>query len=158
MAGLVSAPLHGGFNQNGGGYYIVLTSLTGAQILNYAGGSGSGGAYATGLVSTYSGIAGQGGPAIPSVGNFSTAFFGQGRLIKDMGKTVVSSGRTFRKFQAVVVGAAAPGNSSPTFGVNGPVGTTTVPGYMTAYLEIGREGAGATGAGVGGLPLIARYA
>jgi hypothetical protein len=159
MASLVDAPLKGGFNQSGGGYYMIFTALTGAQILNYNGGSGSGGSYNVGLVSTYVGVSQNGGPAVPNVGltdtDWSTAYFRAGRLLKDMGKTVVSSGRTFRKFQAVYNGLAS--NSSPTFGVGGPAGTTTAPGYLSVYLEVGREGAGVAN-GANPLPLIARYA
>jgi hypothetical protein len=58
-------------------------------------------------------------------------------ILKDLGKTVVSSGRTFRKVQLVV--------SSPTntFGVNG---SSPSPGYggedyLTGYIELGLGGA-----------------
>lgn len=141
MAGLVDAPLKGGFNQSGGGYYMVLSTLSLDRVLSYLGGSGSGGSYNVGSLSTFFGAAqaGVGPSAVPS-GDFSTALLTPvGTLFKDMGKTVVSSGRTFRKFQSVRMTAT---NSSPSFGVTGPTGTAAVPGYLSFYLEIGREGAG----------------
>jgi hypothetical protein len=55
---------------------------------------------------------------------------------------VVSSGRTFRKFQAVGTGS---GNFTSTFGVQGGnpgVPTAANAGYASFYLEVGREGAG----------------
>jgi hypothetical protein len=57
-------------------------------------------------------------------------------ILKDMGKTVVSSNRTFRKVQLVV-------NSPSTFGVAGVVGTTyPQQDFLTAYIELGFEGSG----------------
>jgi hypothetical protein len=57
-----------------------------------------------------------------------------GGLLKDMGKTIVSSSRTFRKVQLVVPGAGA----GSTFGVAGDV--TTSADYLTGYIEMGFEG------------------
>jgi hypothetical protein len=56
-----------------------------------------------------------------------------------MGKTVVSSLRTFRKVQLVV--PSATGRSS-TFGVGGNVSTTPNEDYLTGYIELGFEGPG----------------
>ncbi len=78
----------------------------------------------------------------------SWAFYGSGAplssirsagagILKDMGKTVVSSLRTFRKVQLVVPGS---GNNS-TFGVGGRVQTTTED-YFTGYIELGFDGYG----------------
>jgi hypothetical protein len=55
---------------------------------------------------------------------------GAGGLLRDMGKTVVSAGRTFRKVQLMV-------STISTGGVNGQAGTTTPStDYLTAYLEL----------------------
>lgn len=58
-------------------------------------------------------------------------------ILKDLGKTVVSSGRTFRKVQLVV--------SSPTntFGVAGSSPSAGYGGedYLTGYIELGLGGA-----------------
>jgi len=56
-------------------------------------------------------------------------------ILRDMGKTVVSSLRTFRKVQLVVA------NSVSTFGVGGAASTTTQD-YYTGYIELGFEGNG----------------
>jgi hypothetical protein len=132
-----SHPAKAGFNQSGGAYFIVISSIAGV-LKTYTPGSGSGGAATVGSFAAYNDTTG---------GNWSTNV-GAGRLIKDMGKTVVSAGRTFRKFQ-VVVGTNE--NSSPSFGVSGTVvGTYS---YLTGYLETGRDGAEQ----VPDLPQIARY-
>jgi hypothetical protein len=84
-------------------------------------------------------------------GTFSTAswaYFGAGKslssvnaagagILRDMGRTVVSSLRTFRKVQLVM---ANTGNAS-SFGVNGRAGTSTED-YFTGYIELGIEGNG----------------
>ena len=82
-------------------------------------------------------------------GSFSTAswaYFGPaslssvqagGGLLKDLGRTVVSSLRTFRKVQLVL-----PGNSTfSTFGVGGRA-SGVGEDYFTGYIELGFEGNG----------------
>jgi hypothetical protein len=69
---------------------------------------------------------------------------GAGKL-RDMGKTLVSSARVFRKVQLIVPGTlngAATGAGISTFGVAGNVSTTTDEDYLTGYIELGWEGAG----------------
>jgi hypothetical protein len=61
-----------------------------------------------------------------------------GALLRDMGKTVVSSVRVFRKFAPVV----AAGTFNSSFGTVGQPGVTPNTGYGSFYLEIGREGTG----------------
>ena len=58
-------------------------------------------------------------------------------LLRDQGKTVVSSGRTFRKIQVVGNTANNYTGSPSTFGVLGPADTTAGPGYLTGYIELG---------------------
>ena len=112
-----------GYSQNGGAYYLIISSIK-DQLLTYTPGTGSGGATTvgsfTGFTYTY-----------PSQ---STILVAANRVIKDMGKSVVSAGRTFRKFQAVA------SQSASTGGVTGDAGSATNPGYMTGYLEIADEG------------------
>ena len=72
-----------------------------------------------------------------AAGVYSTLIAASGAgLLKDMGKTLVSSTRTFRKVQLVV-------SSVSTFGVAGEVGST-YPGqdFLTGYVELGFEGGG----------------
>jgi hypothetical protein len=61
---------------------------------------------------------------------------GQG-LLKDMGRTVVSSSRVFRRVQLVVA------NLPSTFGVAGAAGTSwPAADFLTGYIELGFEGGG----------------
>jgi hypothetical protein len=60
-------------------------------------------------------------------------------VLKDMGKTIVSSLRTFRKVQLLRNTVQGPVQS--TFGVGGSAGTSGED-YLTGYIELGFEGAG----------------
>lgn len=59
-----------------------------------------------------------------------------GIIFKDMGKTIVSSLRTFRKVQVVLP------NSVSTFGVGGRAAGATGEDYFQGYIELGFEGNG----------------
>ena len=61
-----------------------------------------------------------------------------GAILKDMGRTVVSSLRTFRKVQLVVPNS---NTTLSTFGVRGQSGTTGED-FLTGYIELGFEGNG----------------
>ena len=142
-SGTNAFPAKAGFNQSGGGYFITVGALDGAAGVTGSyintittAPTGSGGAavapvLATTAMSTVLGIA--------SATNAST-MVGTGKLLKDMGKTVISAGRTFRKFAPVVSNA----NTVSSFGIVGAAGTTTNAGFGAFYLEVGREGQGAT--------------
>jgi hypothetical protein len=68
------------------GFFVSIATIAPAQQFSIAAGSGAGGSYLPGAVTT------------PSTwSTISTAV-----LLKDMGKTVVSSTHTFRKVQALV--------------------------------------------------------
>jgi len=134
-----------GFNTSGGAYYIVTLPLdaTGAapssSFLNTlaTAGANSGGAwvgptFAKAKMSTIVG---------PACSDASGAdLVKAGSLLKDMGKSVVSSGRVFRKFAPVVSGAAG---GKDSFGVVGSAASAPNTGYASFYLEVGREGTGA---------------
>jgi hypothetical protein len=62
---------------------------------------------------------------------------GAGKL-RDMGKTLVSSSRVFRKVQLVVPNT----QTTSTFGVEGNQNTSPNVDYLTGYIELGWEGAG----------------
>ncbi len=133
--------VNGGFNQSGGGYYITISSIVN-EMKSYTPGSGSGGATTVGTFGAYwTGSAD---------GAYST-LVGASRTIKDMGKTIVSAGRTFRKFAAVGIAS-----TTSTFGTVGSAASTTNPGYLTFYLETGLPSVGIN-AGQAPVP-IARYA
>lgn len=78
------------------GYFVVLSTLTTALQYNIAAGSGAGGSYLPGAVTTQATLAPTGVAVIPS-----------GSVLKDMGKTVVSSTHTFRKVQTMVASGPA---------------------------------------------------
>ena len=127
-----------GFNTSGGAYYIVTrdleTVLGTAVFVNTLvnAGSNSGGAWVgpTLAVATMSAVVGTGTTA-----QHAADLVKAGALLKDMGKSVVSSGRVFRKFAPVVTGASA--------GVVGSPAAAPNTGYAAFYLEVGREGSGA---------------
>jgi hypothetical protein len=60
-------------------------------------------------------------------------------ILRDMGRTVVSSLRTFRKVQLVLAGS---NSTLSTFGVGGAAGTSNGQDYLTGYIELGFEGNG----------------
>lgn len=111
------------------GYFVPLGNCVN-KISTYDGGSGAGGSFLPGKF-----VAADW--ATPSSGNSAGALLssissiGQGGLLKDMGRTVVSSNRTFRKVQLVTpnvtnAGANVPGATN---------GSTTGP-YYTGYIEL----------------------
>ena len=127
-----------GFKQNNvdSGYYIPVGSLTGLVYARTSEPVGN------------TGVAG---------GSFSTAtwaYFGAGRsmstiqagagILRDMGRTVVSSLRTFRKVQVVLSNNPTAGAPGSTFGVGGRA-TGLGEDYLTGYIEVGFEGFGGTG-------------
>lgn len=175
-------PVKAGFNQSGGAYFMVLapglsgapgTGTDAATVANSittgtlttswthlhtmtAPGSNSGGAFAPPTLSrtSASNVFGLTGSATPQQGSNAATELRVGKLLKDMGKTIVSSGRTFRKFS--VAGTASEKYAS-SFGVAGgptPASTAGGAGYASFYLEVGREGS----AGSDALPApVARY-
>lgn len=137
-------PSRAGWNQSGGAHFIVMTQLDNTHInkLNSAG-SNSGGAF---VGPTFALVA-----ANDAAIGLGAADVAAGKLLKDMGKTLVSSGRTFRKFAAA---GTANARYASSFGVVGAAPTAPNAGYATFYLEVGREGS--AGAATPPAP-IARY-
>ena len=115
-------PAHAGFNQSGGAYFIVITDIS-SKLFSYTPGKYSGGATEPGTVAAVT-------AATLAAGTTPIALTA-GKLIKDMGKSVVVGGVTYRKFQAVVAPTAT--------GAGGQAGRA--PEYYSFYLEVGREGA-----------------
>jgi len=132
-----------GFNQSGGGYFMTLAALepdvtnqTASFINNItSAGSNSGGAFSNASFTKVSMSSIVGSNTIGA-----STLVGANKMLKDMGRTVVSAGRTFRKFAPVVAGLAS------TFGVTGSPGSTTTgnTGFASFYLEVGREGVGSS--------------
>jgi hypothetical protein len=112
--------------QSGGeGYYISVGSLLGKVF----------GIAPNGIPSTaiWAGIGVAGAPGLP----VSTVSTTSGALLRDLGKTVVSSLRTFRKVQLVLPNNVA----QSTFGVGGEA-RNIGQDYLTGYIELGFEGNG----------------
>ena len=129
-----------GFNQSGGAYFMCVQPLETSvstiglyinQITTAPTGSGGAPAPPSLTLVSMSSIVG-------AATNGASSFVQPGKLLKDMGRTVVSAGRVFRKFAPVVSNA----NTVSSLGVVGAAGTATSAGYGSFYLEVGREGAG----------------
>lgn len=123
-------------NDSDTGYYMPLSSLQN-NVFAFTNGTGAGGSWAQGSFSTASWAtlsypgATNGNPYLSSINGAGAG------ILKDMGRTVVSSGRTFRKVQLV-----AP-LLSTTNGVAGQnPGTNPVQDYLTGYIELGFDGNG----------------
>lgn len=110
------------------GYFVPLGRCDN-KVLQYSGGAGAGGSFLPGNFSAATWVS--------SDARVSTiASVGAGGLLRDMGKTVVSSNRTFRKVQLIAPSLAG-----------GVVGVETTSGpYLTAYIELGTGNALATAA------------
>ena len=129
-----------GFNQSGGAYFMTLAALDGAagatgtfiNTLTTAG-SNSGGAWVGPTLSLVAMSTVLGGTNVVAA-NAST-LVGTGRLLRDMGRTVVSAGRTFRKFAPVI-----PASAASSFGVAGGAAASPNTGYGSFYLEVSRDG------------------
>jgi len=108
------------------GYFIPLGNVAN-KILGYTPGSGAGGSYLNGSFATAAWAA-NGTAASPYASTIST--IGAGGVLRDLGKTVLSSGRVFRKIQLLVPTVS-------TFGVGGQApGATANADYLTGYIEL----------------------
>ena len=130
-------PTFRGFKQSAGGYFIPLGNVASA-VLAFTASGGAGGSYQVGNFTTAAWA--QGGTT-PSKFTSTISAIASGGLLRDMGKSVVSAGRVFRKVQLLT-------STVSTGGVNGPAGVTTNPvvDYLTGYIEL------ASGLSNGGLP------
>jgi hypothetical protein len=132
------------------GYYMPLSSLAGV-VFSFTPGTGAGGSFAQGSFA----VAGwaQVPNLLAAAGTAPNAAYGRGAyvssingvgagLLKDMGRTVVSAQRTFRKIQLVAknlsTGGVEGADPYQTSGV-----ATNIADFLTGYIELGFEGAGA---------------
>ena len=116
------------------GYFVPLGNCV-DKIFSYTQGAGAGGSYLPGafVAADWCSASAPGAGALLS----TISSIGQGGLLRDMGKTVVSSNRTFRKVQLL-----APSLADGVVGKGtGEAGATTGP-YLTGYIELasGRTG------------------
>jgi hypothetical protein len=128
----VNSSAHGakaGYNQSGGGYFYVAADSAATKLSVYTPGAGSGGATTVGSFAL----------AVPGSAVYAaglSTLFKAGNIVKDMGKTVVSSTRVFRKIQAV---DSSDATAQAALGVTGGPDNN----YASYYVEVGREGSGA---------------
>ena len=106
------------------GYFVPLATCQ-SKIYTYTAGSGAGGSYLPGSFA----LAAWAVSSTVASAQVSSLLAGptQGGLLKDMGKTVVSANRTFRKVQLVVPGLS-------TAGVSSEVSNTS--NYYSGYIEL----------------------
>ena len=99
------------------GYFVPLGNCV-DKVFHYSEGAGAGGSF---LPGHFAAVSWTNDARISSISSI-----GAGGLLRDMGKTVVSSNRTFRKVQLI--------SPSPAGGVNGL--STTSGTYLTGYIEL----------------------
>lgn len=114
MSSAVSAP------RSANGYFVALATLAG-KVYSYTGGSGAGGSFVPGSFAA----ATWAGAGVP-LALLATV----GTVLRDNGKTVVSSGRVFRKVSLYVPSLATGGVSG---GVYSPAGQQD---YHSGYIEL----------------------
>ena len=120
-------PIGRGYKQSAGGFFIPLGNV--AQcVLAYTTVGGAGGSF---LPGTFGVAAWAQGGTTPNRATSTISTVAAGGLLRDMGKTVVSAGRTFRKIQLMC-------STVSTGGVNGPAGVSSNPNvdYLTGYIEM----------------------
>lgn len=123
-------PMNQGMKQTRG-YFVPLGDVvaygagTRSGISSYTGGSGAGGSFLAGSFERATWAtpanAASAGALLSSISSIA-----QGGLLRDMGKTVISSNRTFRKVQLITPSLAG--------GVAG-VATTSGP-FLSGYIEL----------------------
>jgi hypothetical protein len=106
--------------------YVPLGNCT--RVLQFTPASGSGGSFQVG---SFSNAAWATGGSAPSPYTSTISTIGAGGYFRDMGKTVVSASRTFRKVQLLVNSVVS------TSGVAGPaLGGAANVDYLTGYIEV----------------------
>jgi hypothetical protein len=121
--------------QNGPSYFMPVSSLVGV-IFAYNPSAGA----AQFSTAPWADGGPNGGPARGPARYLSSINAAGAGLLRDIGKQVVSGGRTFRKVELVV----RQSGSNSTFGVEGQaLGTNPNADYLTGYIEFGFEGTGA---------------
>ena len=129
-----------GFEQSGGGYFYIVDAALPAKLLTYGvtAPAGSGGAWTVG---SFTQTADTGGSA--ALPGHTSTFFAAGRIVRDMGKTLVSAGRTFRKIKGMSPNTdLVQGVNNSDNGVSAGVASGVDAGYLTFYVETSREGDG----------------
>ena len=145
--------------QNSSGFFMPVSSLQGI-VYSITNGSGAGGSFQQGgfnfagtatvqqafwALPTAATVNGVASPYATNGNPYLSSINGAGAgMLKDLGRTVVSAGRTFRKVQLVVNNSQRNGANFAlsTNGVAGQIATTPVQDFLTGYIEFGFEGTG----------------
>ena len=145
--------------QNSSGFFMPVSSLQGI-VYSITNGSGAGGSFAQGgfnfagtatvqqafwALPTAATVNGVASPYATNGNPYLSSINGAGAgMLKDLGRTVVSAGRTFRKVQLVVNNSQRNGANFAlsTNGVAGQINTTPVQDFLTGYIELGFDGTG----------------
>ena len=145
--------------QNSSGFFMPVSSLQGI-VYSITNGSGAGGSFQQGgfnfagtatvqqafwALPTAATVNGVASPYATNGNPYLSSINGAGAgMLKDLGRTVVSAGRTFRKVQLVVNNSQRNGANFAlsTNGVAGQINTTPVQDFLTGYIEFGFEGTG----------------
>ena len=146
-----------GLKQNSGAAYFMPVSSLQNIVYSITYGAGSGGTFvASSMPSVVAWCTGNATAAAPyntAAGNpYLSSINGAGAgILKDLGKTVVSAGRTFRKVQLVVNNSQRNG-ANFALSTNGVAGQNTyqaagntgssVQDFLTGFIELGFEGTG----------------
>ena len=138
--------------QNSSGFFMPVSSLQGI-VYSITNGSGAGGSYvASSMPSPVVWCQASVAPYATTGNPYLSSINGSGAgILKDMGRTVVSAGRTFRKVQ-LVVNASRAGGTNYALSTNGVAGQNTyqaagnsgtaVQDFLTGFIEFGFEGTG----------------
>ena len=142
----------GGIKQNSRdlGYFMPVSSLQNI-VYSITYGAGSGGSW---VANSMPSVVSWATPVLPSGARnpYLSSINGAGAgILKDMGRTVLSAGRTFRRVQLVVNSNQVNANFA-SLSTNGVAGTnayqaagntgTSVQDFLTGFIELGFEGTG----------------
>jgi len=115
-------------------YFLVVSSIGTTSFWNYTAPAGSGGSFSNATTNFVAyNFAGDSNAQANAAANTSSLLTA-GNMLRDMGKTVVAAGSTFRKVQMLASSILTGAN---TTGITGVQGQRT--GYLTGYILLGSD-------------------
>ena len=128
-------PMNAGLkNSSANPYFLVVSTIAPANFFTYSAPAGSGGSFSNATTNFVAyNFAGDSNAQATAAANTSSLLFA-GNMLRDMGKTVVASGSTFRKVQLLASSLLTGAN---TTGITGVQGQRT--GYLTGYILMGSD-------------------
>lgn len=131
-------PMNAGLkNSSANPYFLVVSTIGPASFFNYTAPAGSAGSVQTTTANNITAylFANDSNPTASSAG-FSSTLLTTGNMLRDMGKSVVASGSTFRKVQMLYSSMNVVSGTNTT-GITGVQGQRT--GYLTGYILLGSD-------------------